>query len=210
MTDWVTISGLATAGGTLVLAIATFASVRSANQSARVAERALLYGLRPLLLPSRLEDPVEKISFQDDHWIHVEGGKAHVEASADAVYLAIPLRNVGQGIAVLDGWAFQPERLSGARQRPDTDGFHRLAIDLYVPPRDLGYWQGALRDPSDPAFATAQKMINERQAFTIDLLYGDGEGGQRVISSFLIRPVREDAWLASAGRHWNLDRADPR
>jgi len=40
-TDWVTISSLATAGGTLVLALATFASVRSANRSARVAEMAL-------------------------------------------------------------------------------------------------------------------------------------------------------------------------
>ena len=49
MADWATISSLATAGGTLVLAMATFASVRSANQSARVAERSLLVGLRPVL-----------------------------------------------------------------------------------------------------------------------------------------------------------------
>jgi hypothetical protein len=40
--DWVTISALATAGGTLVLAGATFASVRSANRSSRLAERSLL------------------------------------------------------------------------------------------------------------------------------------------------------------------------
>ena len=55
MADWVTISSLATAGdrwrplatagGTLVLAVATFSSVRSANRSARVAERSLLAGL---------------------------------------------------------------------------------------------------------------------------------------------------------------------
>src|ERR1039457_6034019 len=44
MADWVTISSLATAGGTLVLAVATFSSVRSANRSARVAERSLLVG----------------------------------------------------------------------------------------------------------------------------------------------------------------------
>ena len=36
--DWVTISSLATAAGTLVLAVATFASGRSANRTARVAE----------------------------------------------------------------------------------------------------------------------------------------------------------------------------
>jgi hypothetical protein len=58
MADWVTISSLATAGGTLVLAAATFASVRSGNRSARIAERALQVGMRPLLTPSRLEDPL--------------------------------------------------------------------------------------------------------------------------------------------------------
>ena len=39
MPDWATISSLATAGGTLVLAVATFASVRSANRAAHSAER---------------------------------------------------------------------------------------------------------------------------------------------------------------------------
>lgn len=41
MVDWTTVSSLATGVGTLVLAIATFASVRSANRSARVAQEAL-------------------------------------------------------------------------------------------------------------------------------------------------------------------------
>jgi len=39
--NWVTISSLATAAGTMILAVATFASVRSANNAARVAERSL-------------------------------------------------------------------------------------------------------------------------------------------------------------------------
>jgi hypothetical protein len=52
--DWVTISALATAGGTLALAAATFASVRG----------------------------------------------------EDTIYLALALRNVGTGIAVLHGWHF--------------------------------------------------------------------------------------------------------
>ena len=51
MADWTTISSLTTGAGTLVLAIATFAAVRSANRAARVAEEALSVGLRPLLVP---------------------------------------------------------------------------------------------------------------------------------------------------------------
>ena len=59
--DWTTISSLATAFGTLVLAVATFVSVRSSNQSARTAERALDVGLRPVLFPSRLELRVDQL-----------------------------------------------------------------------------------------------------------------------------------------------------
>src|SRR4030095_243019 len=74
--DWVTISALATAAGTLVLAMATFASVRSANRAARVAERSLLAGLRPLLMPSRLEDTPQKVNFVDGKELVAPGGGA--------------------------------------------------------------------------------------------------------------------------------------
>ncbi|MGZ4592973.1 MAG: hypothetical protein ACXV3C_03850 [Actinomycetes bacterium] len=74
MVDWATVSSLATAAGTLVLAAATFASVRSANRAARAAERSLLAGLRPVLLPSRLQDAPEKIHFVDGHWVVAADG----------------------------------------------------------------------------------------------------------------------------------------
>jgi hypothetical protein len=50
----------------------------------------------------------------------------------------------------------------------------------------------------------------------LSLLYGDFEGGQRVISQFSLRyqtgePSDSTArWLASAARHFNVDRPDPR
>src|SRR5437762_10239149 len=102
MADWTTISALSTAGGTLVLAAATFASVRSAHRSARATERALLAGIRPVLVSSRLQDPPEKVGFSDDHWIKVAGGRAAAEATEKVIYFAIALRNVGNGLAVLD------------------------------------------------------------------------------------------------------------
>jgi hypothetical protein len=208
--DWVTISALATAAGTLVLAVATFSSVRSANRAARAAERSLLAGLRPVLMPSRLQDPPEKIAFIDDHWVRVEGGHAAVEVTDEAIYLAIGLRNVGNGIAVLDGWHFTPERLSGETDQPDPGGFRRLTRDIYVPASDVGFWQGAFRDSEDPGFAAARDAALARRACTVDLLYGDHEGGQRTISRFAIMPVREGDWLATVSRHWTLDRANPR
>ena len=59
-------------------------------------------------------------------------------------------------------------------------------------------------------FATATTAINERQAMTIDLLYGDHEGGQRTITRFALLPRDDGGWIASVSRHWNLDRSDPR
>jgi hypothetical protein len=73
MADWVTISSLATAGGTLVLAVATFSSTRSSNRSARVAERSLLAAQRPVLIPSHEQDLPERVMFGEGHRVTVEG-----------------------------------------------------------------------------------------------------------------------------------------
>lgn len=210
MADWATISSLATAGGTLILAVATFASVRTSNRAARAGERAMLASIRPVLVSSRLEDPPEKVGFADGHWMRVDGGHAAAEATDDAIYLAIALRNVGNGLAVLDRWEFHPETILGQTDRPSPDAFRRLTRDLYIPAGGIGFWQGTFRDPADPAFAPAQEAIRARQRITIDLLYGDHEGGQRMISRFALIPRDDGRWMSSVSRHWNLDRADPR
>jgi hypothetical protein len=208
--DWVTISSLATAGGTLVLAAATYSSVRSANRSARVAERTLMAGLRPLLMPSRPDDPPQKVGFADGRWLMVPGGRGAAEATPDALYLAMSLRNVGAGIAVLHGWRFTPElRRSASEPRPTLDEFHRLTRDLYVPVGDIGFWQGVFRSADSAEFEVVDTVIRTGAPFMVDVLYSDHEGGQRVVSRYALTPA-EDGWRASAGRHWNIDRDDPR
>src|SRR5438132_13411252 len=104
MADWATISSLATAGGTLVLAAATYSAVRSASRSAAIAEQTREIGLRPVLVNSRLQDESEKVGWQDDHWTKVPGGGATAEIVDENLLLTMSLRNVGAGIAVLQGW----------------------------------------------------------------------------------------------------------
>jgi hypothetical protein len=207
--DWVTISSLATAGGTLVLAGATFAAVRSANRSTRLAEQSLLAGLRPLLISSKMDDPPQKIYFVDGKYVVAPGGQAGVDASGDTIYLGIALRNAGSGIAVLHGWTMLTGEIRQLEHRP-LEEFTRLTRDLYLGAGDLGYWQGSFRDPSSGEFVEARRVIREREPFAVEILYGDEEGGQRRISRFGVLPRGESEWLAEAGRHWNLDRADPR
>jgi hypothetical protein len=209
MADWVTISAIASAGGTLVLAGATFASVRSANRAARVAERSMLVGLRPLLVSSRRDDPPQKIHFVDGKYLLAPGGGAALEATGEAVYLGLTLRNAGSGIAVLHGWRLYPGELLRTDEHAPLEEFVRLTRDLYIPAGDVGYWQGSYRDPSTPEFAAARRAIESRQESVVEILYGDEEGGQRRISRFGIFP-RDDGWTAESARHWNLDGADPR
>jgi hypothetical protein len=77
--------------------------------------------------------------------------------------------------------------------------------------RDTGFWQGSFRDSASPEFNEAKRAIEARQPMSVDILYGDFEGGQRVITRFGLLPREDgDGWLAVVVRHWNVDRADPR
>jgi hypothetical protein len=209
--DWSTVASLATAAGTLILAVSTFAAVRSANRAARVAERSLLVGLRPVLAPARFQDPAEKVGFADGHWVLARGGHGVAEVTDSVIYLAVAVRNVGSGLAVLHGWSLRFDEMTADVRHGDPASFRRLTRDLYVPAGDNGFWQGALRDPSEPVFNATREVINDCRRLNIELLYGDHEGGQRTISLFsLTRPDFDSEWVASVGRHWNLDRPDPR
>jgi len=215
--SWSDASSLATGAGTLVLAVATFASVRSANRAARVAEQALLVNMRPLLVPSRMDDTKQKIFFQEGRHMLLEGGRGGADFENGVVYLGISLRNAGPGIAVLHGWRF----LTGVEinpPRPEPETFRHQGRDILIAPGDIGFWQGAFRDSGDPQYdeaVTAVKSDDDEVVLGIDLLYGDNDGGQRVISRMMLRGYKRDQaadrqWIASVVRHWNVDRPDPR
>lgn len=91
MIDW---AGWGTSIGTLVLAGATFAAIRSSNRaarsaerSARIAERSLLANLRPLLVVAPREDPGHRIQFADGRWLEMGSGEALFSPQADVIYL---------------------------------------------------------------------------------------------------------------------------
>ncbi|WP_370055741.1 hypothetical protein [Leifsonia sp. EB41] len=212
MFDWVLVADLGTAVGTTVLAVATFASTRSANRSARVAERALLEGIRPILLPSNWSDPPQKVRFADGRWLTVQGGRAALEITDEAVYLVMSVRNAGAGVAILHGWCLTADARAPV---PSVDDFHRLTRDIYVPTNDPGFCQVAIREPESSDFEVARSGASG-EGFCVDVLYGDAEGSQRVVSRFFIshgppgHGERDEEWVIVVSRHWNLDLPDPR
>jgi len=215
MADAATISSLATAGGTLVLAVATFAAVRSSNQSARIAEIALQEQRRPLLVQSRLDDPRQKIMFGDEHWVSVEGSHGMAEYVEGVVYLVMSLRNVGAGIGVCQGWCVRPGLQRAVAEHVPEEQFRAQMRDLYISGGDIGLWQGALRDANDPSHGEVADAVRRREPLAVELLYSDQVGAQRTISRFSLIPfAREEDdqvnWMVSGTRHWYLDRAGPR
>jgi hypothetical protein len=214
MADWATISSLATAGGTLVLAVATFAAVRSSNRSALIAEIALQEQRRPLLVQSRLDDPDQKIMFGDRHWVRVEGSHGMAEFVEGNVYLVMSLRNVGAGIGVCQGWSVRPGLQRAVAEHVPEAQFRAQMRDLYISGGDIGIWQGALRDANDPSHGEVAEAVRRREPVAVELLYSDQVGAQRTISRFSLIPFAQEddqiRWIVSGTRHWYLDRAGPR
>jgi hypothetical protein len=52
--------------------------------------------------------------------------------------------------------------------------------------------------------------VEARERLVLDVLYRDHEGGQRAISRLSLTPSSDGGRFASAARHWNIDRDDPR
>jgi hypothetical protein len=211
MADWVIISSMATAGGTLVLAAATFSSVRSASRSTRLAERTLLAAQRPVLIPSHEDDRSERIRFGDGTFVVVPGHGGVLECDGDRLYMAISLRNGGAGLAVIHGWrvTIADTALGDA---PDVDAFRRQLRDLYIPAGSRGFWQGAIRDPADADYEVIRAAAESGTRVMVDLLYGDHEGGQRAIARFGISSPAgaEEDNRAEVLRYWNVDGVEPR
>jgi hypothetical protein len=163
-----------------------------------------------VLAPARVTDPAETVRFAEGLMVTVEAGMAAIERDGESYLFVIPLRNVGNGLAVLQAWRF-------AASRPELDTPHAEPAehrpqtrDLYVPAGDTGFWQGAIREPDDPFREGLDEAFLSGGPLTVDLLYGDHEGGQLTISRFILTREDEGHWRPGVVRHWVLEGIDPR
>lgn len=216
MTAWTTLADIGTAAGTLILAASTFVAVRAAARSTRIAERALLAGQRPVLVPDDRGDEVQSVQFADGQAFPVGGGHALVHKDTVVIYLAIPLSNVGPGLAVLRGYRLQGETASDVAQDPRGVAQHRRGDpsprpgtfspqqrDLLISASRPGFWQAALRDPLTPLYKEIALAVETGGRITVDVLYGDHEGGQPSVTRFVLLP-EAGSWRCDATRYWSL------
>jgi hypothetical protein len=173
-----------------------------------VAEISLLTGLRPLLVESGEADPTLRVNFHDLRGIAVPGGRAAVEFVDDRLYIVVALRNVGTGIAVVHGGVVHPGRFTSEYGPTAPEDFTRPIRDIYIPPATVGFWQIPYREDTEERRELLRAI--ESGAFTVEVLYGDYEGGQRVISRYGIVREEDGAWHTTTVLHHQIDRADPR
>jgi hypothetical protein len=109
-------------------------------------------------------------------------------------------------------WTGGTREVTGRAPDPHADllDFRRQNMDLYIAPSDAGYWEGAIRADDDPLRPGLLSALAESRPFTIELLYGDQDGGQRTISRFHVLPTDDKGWYCQATLHRNIDRPDPR
>ena len=77
---------------------------------------------------------------------------------------------------------------------PAAEEFTAQIRDIYLPPGDIGFWQGALRDPAAAVFKRVGAVIETTQPLMVSVVYGDFAGGQRVISQCALRCEEPDGW----------------
>ena len=92
------------------------------------------------------------------------------------------------------GWAAIQGAVTTQVPHAEPEAFRLQTRDLYVAPSDFGFWQAAIRSadqPDDPDYPWLSRAVASHDAFTIELLYGDHDGGQRTITRFGDDPVVE-------------------
>ena len=204
MTNWVSVSSFATAGWH-ARAGAGHLRLGPVRQPGGPHRRTIAAGEPPSRARAvaaagpRREDDVGR-----RHWAAVAGGRAAVEIADGNIYLAMSLRNVGSGIAVLHGWWPSGERrLAGTRPRrsrglPDAD-----ARPVHSPRATSASGRAPSETRGRPRPTRALPMPSPLpRPISIELLYGDHEGGQRAISRFHLvpRPRRRETRLVVHGR----------
>ena len=125
------------------------------------------------------------------------------------IYLAAALRNAGNGVAVLHGWYPSVDWQLAPQTHAPVEQFRRLTRDLHIPAGDVGFWQGAIRDPGDPY----PRSSSPRSQRTTDPPSTSSTATTRAASvPSLASPSHRSktAICSTSSRYWNLDQRDPR
>ncbi len=117
-------------------------------------------GLRPLLVPSKLDDPHQKIGFVDDKWVMARAVVASPRwEKTQSTSRSLSETSVPESLSSTAGASF---RAAGSKTHTGSLRTSRDSRATYVPVGDVGFWQGAFRDPAEPEFRGCREAIERR------------------------------------------------
>jgi hypothetical protein len=85
---------------------------------------------------------------------------------------------------------------------PEPGAFSPQQRDLLISTSQAGFWQAALREPETVPHKEITQAIETQGRITVDVLYGDHEGGQPSVTRFVLLP-EAGAWRCDAVRYWS-------
>ena len=186
-----------------MLAVATFASTRSANHSARIAERALDLNLRPVLIPAHEWEPTERITFHDE----IVRAPRRVRGSRGArrqplLRRAAPQRRRRDRRAdVVEGQGRPAHAAARSRtlaEPPDPDTLRRAAAEPVRAGRRRRVLAGCDPRRRHRSGRRRRAPARDRSAgdrLTLFLRYADQDGGHDTITRYSIIPDENGDWL---------------
>jgi len=207
---------------TTLLAIVTFALVCATYLMAQTAKRQFGRQLLPILIPSRIRDPIRKVYFSNNTWQMLYGDQVLVD-SVDTLYVAIPLRNIGSGTAVVRGLSIPdvgPDDDALPRRRPSLKNLIAAKTDLLLGPGDISHLsidsEAQTADRQRHALQTQVERIDRDSGVYLDILHCDHVRRQHNITRIELAQVSEKSsssgttsgaeHIARAVKHWPLRR----
>jgi len=225
--DWLIGSQIAVAIGTLVLGAIAWWTARAASKTAKAAEDQVEAQTRPLLIDvgPRIVQPqqfggvpvqrlAEEITFEDGYVIRVSSiaGLIAGHGREDRHYLSIPLRNVGVGIALIEGIALLEARYPGTTPKPNVPPGEQTRLNFVVRDTETqdglshfravvgaGFWD---EDYDRPAGPMKEPPWDGEGVIGLEVGYTDLAGQQRTRTHLEVRRDRETGrWSMSRVTH---------
>jgi len=147
------------------------------------------------------------------HRIVIGGGREAADATDEATYLAVALKNAGSRMAVPDRWHLYADvgdcdRKSGHRSPTE---FRRLTRDLYFPANKLGFLRR--RHPRPDRSPVGSRETTDQRAPTDHRGSSLRRGGGWSASHYPVHHDPDRQWrgrIATVDRLRFLDQANPR
>ena len=127
--------------------------------------------------------------FVDEHWANVGGGYATAEDVDGVIYLGDEPAQCRRGDRVCQGWGVRVGLMARADDHLPEDELRPQTRDLYIPAGDVGLWQGAIRERSDPITTRSRTRSPNTSRSPSSCIYSDQVGAQRTMTRFTLVPI---------------------